>query len=101
MRDLLPFPMLRSTTPERQIEELVIYLVQLKEELEFILSNISEDNLSETLRKRLEGLGVSIGASNKNRKDELLQVTARLISVRDVVGSDVFKEAVKNIINEG
>ncbi|MEE1351572.1 MAG: hypothetical protein UHM23_05930 [Clostridia bacterium] len=101
MRDLLPFPMLRSTTPERQIEELVIYLVQLKEELEFILSNISEDNLSETLRKRLEGLGVSIGASNKNRKDELLQVTSRLISVRDVVGSDVFKEAVKNIINEG
>ena len=101
MRDLLPFPMLRATTPERQIEELVIYLVQLKEELEFILSNISEDNLSETLRKRLEGLGVSIGASNKNRKDELLQVTARLISVRDVVGSDVFKEAVKNIINEG
>ena len=101
MRALLPFPMLRSTTPERQIEELVIYLVQLKEELEFILSNISEDNLSETLRKRLEGLGVSIGASNKNRKDELLQVTSRLISVRDVVGSDVFKEAVKNIINEG
>ena len=101
MRDLLPFPMLRATTPERQIEELVIYLVQLKEELEFILSNISEDNLSEALRKRLEGLGVSIGASNKNRKDELLQVTARLISVRDVVGSDVFKEAVKNIINEG
>ena len=101
MRDLLPFPMLRSTTPEAQIEELVIYLVQLKEELEFILSNISEDNLSEALRKRFEGLGVSIGASNKNRKDELLQVTSRLISVRDVVGSDVFKEAVKNIINEG
>lgn len=101
MRDLLPFPMLRSTTPETQIEELVVYLVQLKEELEFILSNVSEDNLSEALRKRLEGLGVSIGASNKNRKDELLQVTSRLISVRDVVGSDVFKEAVKNIINEG
>lgn len=93
--------MLRSTTPETQIEELVVYLVQLKEELEFILSNISEDNLSEALRKRFEGLGVSIGASNKNRKDELLQVTSRLISVRDVVGSDVFKEAVKNIINEG
>jgi hypothetical protein len=93
--------MLRSTTPETQIEELVVYLVQLKEELEFILSNISEDNLSEALRKRLEGLGVSIGASNKNRKDELLQVTSRLVSVRDVVGSDVFKEAVKNIINEG
>lgn len=100
MRDLLPFPMLRATTPERQIEELVTYLVQLKEELEFILSNISEDNLSEALRKRLEGLGVSIGASDTCREDELVQVTSRLISVRDVVSSDVFKAAVKDIINK-
>lgn len=101
MRDLLPFPMLRSTTPERQIEELVVYLVQLKEELEFILSNISEDNLSEALRKRLEGLGVSIGASDTRREDELQQVTSRIISVSDVVSSDVFKAAVRDIINKG
>ena len=100
MRDLLPFPMLRATTPERQIEELVVYLVQLKEELEFILSNISEDNLSEALRKKLGGLGVSIEASDTRREDELLQVTSRLISVRDVVSSDVFKAAVKDIINK-
>jgi hypothetical protein len=93
--------MLRATTPERQIEELVVYLVQLKEELEFILSNISEDNLSEALRKRLEGLGVSIGASDTRREDELQQVTSKILSARDIVGTDVFKEAVRDIINKG
>lgn len=101
MRDLLPFPMLRTRTPETQIEELVTYLVRLKEELEFILSNISEDNLSEGLKKKLEKLGVDIGASDSRREDELLQVTSKIMSVRDIVGTDVFKEAVRDIINKG
>lgn len=101
MRDLLPFPMLRSTTPETQIEELVTYLVRLKEELEFILANVSEDNLSEGLRKKLEKLGVEIGTSTNQREDELLQVTSKILSVRDIVGTDVFKEAVRDIINKG
>lgn len=101
MRDLLPFPMIRGKLPEAQIEELVTYLVQLKEELEFILSNISEDNLSEGLRKRLNSLGESIGANTTKSEDELLQVTSKIMSVRDIVGTDVFKEAVRDIINKG
>ena len=101
MRDLLPFPMLRGKLPETQIEELVTYLVQLKEELEFILSNISEDNLSEGLKKRLNSLGESIGANTAKSEDELLQVTSKIMSVRDIVGTDVFKEAVRDIINKG
>ena len=100
MRDLLPFPMIRGKLPETQVEELVTYLVRLKEELEFILSNISEDNLSEGLKKRLNSLGESIGANTAKSEDELLQVTSKIMSVRDIVGSDVFKEAVRDIINE-
>ena len=101
MRDLLPFPLLRGKLPETQIEELVTYLVQLKEELEFILSNISEDNLSEGLKKRLNSLGESIGTNTTKSEDELLQVTSKILSVRDIVGTDVFKEAVRDIINKG
>lgn len=101
MRDLLPFPLLRGKLPETQIEELVTYLVQLKEELEFILSNISEDNLSEGLKKRLNGLGESIGTNTTKSEDELLQVTSKILSARDIVGTDVFKEAVRDIINKG
>lgn len=93
--------MIRGKLPEAQIEELVTYLVQLKEELEFILSNISEDNLSEGLRKRLNSLGESIGANTTKSEDELLQVTSKIMSVRDIVGTDVFKEAVRDIINKG
>ena len=101
MRDLLPFPMIRGKLPETQVEELVTYLVRLKEELEFILSNISEDNLSEGLKKRLNSLGESIGANTAKSEDELLQVTSKIMSVRDIVGTDVFKEAVRDIINKG
>lgn len=101
MRDLLPFPLLRGKLPETQIEELVTYLVQLKEELEFILSNISEDNLSEGLKKRLNSFGKSIGANTTKSEDELLQVTSKILSVRDIVGTDVFKEAVRDIISKG
>lgn len=92
--------MIRGKLPETQVEELVTYLVRLKEELEFILSNISEDNLSEGLKKRLNSLGESIGANTAKSEDELLQVTSKIMSVRDIVGSDVFKEAVRDIINE-
>ena len=55
MIDLLPFPRLSSSTPEKQIEDLYEYLIQLKEELEFILGNISKENLSSDLLKIIGG----------------------------------------------
>lgn len=57
MIDLLPFPRLSSSTPEKQIEDLYEYLIQLKEELEFILGNISKENLSSDLLKTINGNG--------------------------------------------
>jgi hypothetical protein len=57
MIDLLPFPRLSSSTPEKQIEDLYEYLIQLKEELEFILGNISKENLSSDLLKIIGGIG--------------------------------------------
>lgn len=54
MRDILPFIRLTSKTPEGQISEIVFYLNQIKEDLEYILTNISMENLSPDIRERLD-----------------------------------------------
>lgn len=54
MIDFLPFPSFRGkTTPER-VEEITEYLVRLKKDLDFVLSNISEENLSPELREKIK-----------------------------------------------
>ena len=55
MIDLLPFPRISSSSTEKQIEDIYEYLIQLKEELEFILGNISSENLSSELLKIIGG----------------------------------------------
>ena len=42
MFDRLPFPHITATKPEDQIAQLKDYLIQFKEDLEFILAEISE-----------------------------------------------------------
>lgn len=74
MVDLFPFPMLRGKTPDEQISEIVDYLIQFKETLEFALTNISTDNLSPELQKKLTELGANIEKSNADREDELAQL---------------------------
>lgn len=43
MFDRLPFPHITATKPEEQIAQLKDYLIQFKEELEFILVEMSEN----------------------------------------------------------
>lgn len=99
MVDILPFPRIMGNTPEKQIAELINYLVQVKETLEFTLMNISTDNLSADLVERLNSLGADIKMSNKNREEEIAQVSVKTLTVSDVCNSDVFKSSVKNEIS--
>ena len=56
----LPYPNLITKTDSERIEELVRYLIQLREALEFTLANISIDNLSPELQERISAVsGVS------------------------------------------
>jgi hypothetical protein len=93
MYDLLPFPNLVTRTSEEQIKELVRYLVQFKETLEFLITNIGIDNLSPELREKLSAVGVS------QNEDEVVQITSKILSVADIVESPLFEEAVRNIIS--
>ena len=75
MLDMLPFLTLRETTTEGQIKEIAEYLAQFKEQLEFILSNITEQNLSPSLSKKLSDLTNNMRIYEENREEELAQVS--------------------------
>ena len=78
MLDLLPFPRLTGDTPEKQISELVNYLVQFKETLEFALMNISTENLSPELVNKLNELGAGIEKSNMDRDEGIMQISSKI-----------------------
>ncbi len=97
MFDMLPFPRVtESKTEKQQIVELVSYLTQFKETLEFALMNISSDNLSPELVNKLNSLGADIERSNTVREDEVAQVKAQALTVSDVCNSDLFKLAIES-----
>lgn len=93
MVDLFPFPKLNGTTPEAQIAELVRYLTEFKELLEFELRNISMENLSSELRDKINGLGVNIEQTNENREEELAQITK---IIRETVQAEISKMTTLN-----
>ena len=100
MVDMLPFPRVMGDTPEKQIAELVNYLIHFKETLEFALMNISTENLSQDLITTLNDLGANIEQSNLDREDEITQMSNNALTISDVCNSDVFKMAVNDEIKD-
>ena len=93
MYDILPFPNIVAGSVEEQTAQINNYLIQLKETLEFVLTNISTENLSQDLIVRLNTLGADIQKSNEDREDQLQQVSNKTLSVSDVINSAAFKAA--------
>lgn len=93
MYDILPFPNIVAGSVEEQTAQINNYLIQLKETLEFVLTNISIENLSQDLIVRLNTLGADIQKSNEDREDQLQQVSNKTLSVSDVINSAAFKAA--------
>lgn len=95
MVDMFPFPRITGDTPEAQIVELVNYLVQFKETLEFALTNISTENLSPELSNKLRDMGVNIERSTAEKETELAQIKGRGgVTVSDVINSPTFNTAI-------
>ena len=91
MYDMLPFPNITATDTKEQVAQINNYLIQFKETLEFILTNISADNLSADLIAKLNDLGSDIKKANTERGEEIQQVSGRIITASDVVNSAVYK----------
>ena len=91
MYDMLPFPQITATNAEEQVAQINNYLIQFKETLEFILMNISVDNLSQDLVDKINSLGADLEQSKTNREEEIQQVSGKMITVSDVLNSPVFQ----------
>lgn len=70
--------------------------MQFKETLEFILTNIGIDNLSDDLVNKLNILGADIEKTNTVKEEELQQVSSKMLTVSDVINSEAFKAALTN-----
>ena len=100
MYDILPFPNITGENPAEQLEQINSYLIQLKEELEFILTRISVDNLSEDLRRQLASLGADITTNKTEQEVVTQQIINRALTVDDVVSSTAFENALKGVENK-
>ena len=96
MYDILPFPNVVSQNPEEQIAQITNYLIQLKETLEFILTDISIDNLSPDLINRLNELGANIDKGEEERNEQMQEMANKTLTVSDVVNSPAFALAIEN-----
>lgn len=94
MYDILPFPNITATETKEQVEQINNYLIQFKEILEFILTNISADNLSPELRNQLNSLGTEIETSKEKQEDVTQQLSHKTLTVSDVINSQLFKNAI-------
>lgn len=97
MQDMLPFPNLMGNTADEKLAQLNNYLIQFKETLEFILANISVENLSQDLVNKLNTLGANIEKSNEERNDQIGQVSKNTLTISDVMNSASFKSELDKV----
>ena len=100
MYDILPFPNINGVTLEEVNFQVNNYLTQLKETLEFALTDISVENLSQELVTKLNELGANIEENKENQEDQMSQVVNKSLSVSDVINSPLFATSVSNEVSE-
>lgn len=99
MYDMLPFPNINATSTKEQVLQINNFLINFKEALEIILTNISTDNLSQDLIDKLNTLGANIEKSIEDRDDQIQQVSNQAITVSDVMNSPTFYLALKKEVS--
>ena len=98
MFDILPFPHITATEEKEQLNQIKEYLFLFKEELEFILSNLNEDNLSQTLVDKLNSLGADIEKNINENNEQIEQIGSRTVTVSDIINSTAFELALEREI---
>ena len=92
MFDILPFPNITAKEPEERISQVIDYLLQFKEDLEFILTNLSTENLSPELQAKIASVRSSTEVFTEEQSEQLGQMkgSGGGISVSDVLTSPAF-----------
>lgn len=97
MFDVLPYPNITASDSKEQMAQMLNYLLQLRETIEFELMSISAENLSPDLKAQLDSLGADIKTSNEEREEQLQQINNRSLTVNDVINSESYKASLKSL----
>ena len=99
MYDLLPFPNITATNAEELVFQINNYLMQFKETLEFVLTNISTENLSSDLISKLNNLGAEIEKSKEETSEQIGQISGggSSLTISDVINSNAFKQELASV----
>ena len=100
MYDMFPFPTFAATSVEELASQINNYLIQFKETLEFELTNINTDNLSQDLIERLNTLGADVEKNNDEQIDQMSQMANKTLSVSDVINSSTFNAALDGAVDK-
>jgi uncharacterized protein YoxC len=100
MFDMFQFPNITPSSAEEMAAQINNYLIQFKETLEFAMTNISSENLSQELIEKLNNLGADIEKSIEDRDDQIKQVSDKTLSVSDVINSAAFGTAIDGKIKK-
>lgn len=97
MIDALPFPHITAKDTQEQIKQINDYLVYFKESLEFILMNISADNLSSDLVDKLNRFDSEIETLKIVEENVIQQVSNKTITALEVIESEEYKASIKEL----
>ena len=97
MYDALPFPHITAKDTKEQIKQIIDYLLFFRETLEFILMNISADNLSSDLLNKLNRFDEEIESLKKLEETVIQQVSNKTITASEVIESEEYKASVKEL----
>lgn len=97
MIDALPFPHITAKDTQEQIKQINDYLVYFKESLEFILMNISADNLSSDLVDKLNRFDSEIETLKMVEDNVIQQVSNKTITALEVIESEEYKASLKEL----
>lgn len=89
----LPYPSILEGDNENQIQIIYRYLIQLHDALEFEISNISSENLSDSLTLHLETIQALIKATSETADNAQIIAQQRGVTIEEVVSSSLFKAA--------
>jgi hypothetical protein len=91
MFDILPFPNITAKDPEERTSQIIDYLLQFKEDLEFILTNLTSENLSPDLRAKITSVRSADDVFTSEQSEQISQMKGGGVSVSDVLNSAAFK----------
>lgn len=97
MFDIFEYPNISAKDVVELSQQVNNYLVQFKETLEFVLTNISTDNLSVDLIAKLNSLGADIETSKTEQEDQIRQVVNNALTVSDVLNSEAYEESLRSL----